>query len=193
MKSTKYLFLFVLVPLLFCSCEEDDLTDFFSDPEIDINTSFAIPLTIDEGANPDPNEMVGFGQIGGYDILTNPDIAEQVGEDDRIERVVITSVTYEFRNFSGNVDANVQGTMEFPVGSGPNEVYNMPSVNAAESDLLENVYNLNGDFTSVSERITESKNVVFSYSGTSTHNPVSFILEVIVNVRVTVRLNIDDL
>ncbi|WP_298904378.1 hypothetical protein [uncultured Psychroserpens sp.] len=183
----------IMICSFFCmvSCE-DEIRDLLDDPEIDINASFVIPITVDvEGLN-NPNQQITFSELGVYDLLSNPQIAEEVGEADRIERVVVNSITYEFKNFSGNVDADVGGLLLFIVNSEA-ESFNLQTVNAAESDLFETVYNLPGNFEIISDKITETKTVFFNYNGNATHNPVAFTLQVIINATVTLRLNINDL
>lgn len=187
------------IPLLFCfclvlnSCDEDDILDFFEDPEVDVNVNFVVPVQINSPTLSFPTQRVEFARTGAYDVLAHPQVAEEIGEPERIKKVVINSITYEFINFSGNVDAEVEGELRFPIGPLTEDNFYMPSVIAAESDLFGTVYTINGNFENVNAYITNSKFVEFTYRGAATHNPVNFTLQVIINATVTVELNLDDL
>ncbi len=192
MKFIKYTLLLCLCVVL-NSCDEEDVLEFFEDPEVDISTSFVIPIQVNSGTLSDPTQRVEFTKVGFYDVLSNPQVAEEIGEPDRIKEVVINSITYEFKSFTGNVDAEVEGELRLPVNAVANQDYYMPRVNAAESDLFETVYSVSGGFETVNSFISNSKVVEVTYVGAASHNPVNFTLEVIINATVTVELNLDDL
>ncbi|MEM1003086.1 MAG: hypothetical protein AAGH46_10600 [Bacteroidota bacterium] len=185
--------LLLLCPILFLACDDEDLLDFLEDPEIDVTTNFVFSFDVASPQLTDPNERVSFSNIQAIDILSNPQISEEIGEPERIKKVVINSVTYEFKNFSGNVDADVRGFLGFPGPDAQDQNFEMQEVNAAESDLFVYIYTLNGDFTGISARVTELTGIGCVYLGSSSHNPIDFTLEVIVNATVTLELNVEDL
>jgi len=190
----KYLMysLFVCFCLVMSSCDEEDVKEFLEDPELDITTNFVLPVAVDIQPLSDPDQSVSFFEGTAYDIISNPQIAEEIGEPDRIKKVVINSITYEFKNFTGNVDADVGGFIALP-GPDGDVSYNVPTVNAAEADLFGTLYNLEGNFSPVNQRVSELKAIGLVFSGNSSHNPVDFTFEVIINATVTVEVNLDDL
>jgi hypothetical protein len=192
MKYFKFFFLLTLC-LSMNSCDEEEILEFFEDPELDITTNFVFNMTISSPMVSDPTERVYFNDIVAYDIISNPQVAEEIGEPERIKKVVINSVVYEFKNFSGNVDAEVRGSLGFPGPDGEDINFDMAEVNAAEADLLNNVYSINANFSGISERATSLKGIGCVYFGSSSHNPVDFSLQVIVNATITVEVNLDDL
>ncbi|MEM1002319.1 MAG: hypothetical protein AAGH46_06705 [Bacteroidota bacterium] len=195
MKHLRLSLLLILCTFMF-TCDEEDLLDFLEDPEIDVTTNFAFLIDISSPMLSNPDERVSFTSgILAYDIISNPEIAERIGEPERIKGVRINTVTYEFKNFSGNVDADVSGFLAFPgpVGGEGDIRYDMQEVKVAEADLFGNVYTLNGNFGAVNERASELKGIGCVYTGDSSHNPVDFTLEVIVNATITLEINIDDL
>jgi len=191
MKYLKYS-LFVCLCLFLSSCDEEDVLEFFEDPEVDITTNFVLSVGVDIQPLSDPEQSVSFFEGTAIDILSNPQVAEEIGEPDRIKEVVINSITYEFKNFTGNVDADVVGFISLP-GPDGDVSYDVPSVNAAEADLFGTIYNLEGNFSPVNQQVSELKGIGFIFSGNSSHNPVDFRLEVVINATVTVEVNLDDL
>lgn len=184
--------LFFCLCLALNSCDEEDVLEFLEDPELDITTNFVMSVGVDIQPLSDPNQPVNFFEGTAYDIISNPQVAEEIGEPDRVKEVVINSITYEFKNFTGNVDADVNGFISLP-GPDGDVSYSVPIVNAAEADLFGTRYNLEGNFSPVNQRVSELKAIGLIFSGTSSHNPADFIFEVIINATVTVEVNLDDL
>jgi len=177
--------------ILFTGCEE--AKELIDNQEIDVNTSFVVSFSFGIPEMADPTTPVDYGRSEGYDILSNPEVAERIGDPDRIKKVVINSIQYEFRNFTGNVDANASGRFVFEPGSQGNNVFETETVNIANSDLLGTIYTLQGDFEDISQRISQDRRVFFTNAGTSSHNPAGWIIDVFFNVTVTVELDADDL
>ena len=191
MKYSKLLILYLALVIGFTGC--DKVKELIDMQEIDLDTSFVVSFPFGITAMTDPATPVDFGRSMGYDILSNPDVAERIGTPEQIKKVVINSIQYEFRNFTGNVDANVSGAFIFEPGSQGDNVFIAETVNLANSDLLGTIYTLQGNFEGISERISQDRRVFFTNSGTSSHNPAGWIIDVIFTVTVTVELNADDL
>ena len=171
----------------------DKVKELIDMQEIDVDTSFVVSFPFGISAMPNPATPVNFGRSMGYDILSNPDVADRIGSPDQIKKVVINSIQYEYRNFTGNVDANLSGQFVFEPGPQGNNFFMTETVNLANSDLLGTIYTLQGNFEDISERISQDRSVFFTSSGTSTHNPAGWIIDVIFTATVTVELNADDL
>ena len=181
-----------VVVLIICTgC--DKAKEFLDMQEIDVDTSFVVSFPFGISAMTDPATPSIFGRSMGYDILSNPDVAEYIGNPEQIKKVVINSIQYEYRNFTGNVDASVSGGFIFESGPQGNNFFMAETVNLANSDLLGTIYTLQGNFDDISERISQDRRVFFTSSGTSSHNPAGWIIDVIFTVTVTVELDADDL
>lgn len=175
-----------LTILFFSSCEEDLL-----ETEIDIPVTFVV--TLDTGIPEDsvnPGSSASFASSASYNLFNNPEIADAIGTPEEIEDVRVTSVSYEYMNFSGNVDSDVSGLMGFYNNSGITTSFETETVNVANADLLGNQF----DLAVSSESIARSLNVInVAYQGMSSASPANFDTRITVTLLVTVKLNIEDL
>lgn len=175
--------------ILIIGCDEvEDIIN----QEVTVNSSFVVDIPITVVESNDPN-FPDFGRGVSYDVLSNPDVVELVGTPDRIKKIVINSVRYEYRNFTGNVDTDINGQFVFSTGANSGEAFPTPLVNVAQADLLGDIFTLSGNFEAVSETATNQKKVDFSYAGFASDNPASFIVQVIISADITVELDPSDL
>ncbi|MGB5437938.1 MAG: hypothetical protein WBM98_18740 [Maribacter sp.] len=187
MKTIKTMLVGVAI-LFFFAC--DELTDSLDTPkEVDITTTYTGVLNIgvpEVFENPDESSMVT--EYGGLDLIGNPDVADVIGTPEQIKNVEVVRVKYEYKNFSGNVDTDLEnGSFQFTeniYGS-----YPIPDVNIAESDLLGTVYSLSGDFSPMNESINRSKILVYLMQATATHNPATF--QVVVSFTLRLKVEVD--
>jgi len=149
-----------------------------------------IPLTITlngdveiEETN-DPTDG-GFDQSpGGVDILNYPGVPDDIGTSEDIKSVRISSIKYEIKNFSGNVDANVNVTLRL-FSDNENEDFVGPTINAAEADLLDNIYDLDGFESSIENAISNIGGFNYFIVTQSSHNPANFVVEMKVRIVIT--------
>jgi hypothetical protein len=185
MKCIKYIFIQVLILFCLTSCEDPIET------EIDIPITFVV--TLDTGIPEDPinpGSSASFMSSASYDLFNNPEIVDAVGTPDRIKDVRVTSVSYEYMNFSGNVDADVSGLMGFYNNSGISTAFETETINVANADLLGNQF----DLAVSSESIARSLNVInVAYQGMSSASPANFDTKLRISLIVTVLVSTEDL
>ncbi len=187
----KFLLLLVLLGIG-TSC--DELEELIEDREVTVTTSYVNTININSPMTSDPEEDVGFQEGNGFDFLNNADVAEVVGTPEQIKKIEILSINYEYKNFSGNVDAFTKGARFFIATQFMNgEYYPVQDENVAQADLLGAVFNLPGDFSAVNEFITNGKIFSYVFSGGLTDNPAVFNVEVTITARLTLEVNVDDL
>ena len=190
MKPLKYILLFSALVLYNC----DELKDALPN-EIDITTSYINTINISTPViSEDPEADVSFQDGAAFDFLNNPDVAEYVGTPEQIKAIEILSVQYEYKNFSGNVDAESLNSF-FAIATAfmAVDTFSAANTNFAEADVFGTLFTLSGDFSNVNEYISSSKIFSCVYSGTSTHNPADFNVEMTITVRLTLEVNPDDL
>lgn len=186
----KSYFLLLLGLFFLSSC--DDIQDALDniENEVDITTNFVIDIPVAIPDQNDPEISTVFTEYGGFDLLSSPEIAEKVGTPEQIKKVTINSIQYEYENFSGNVDAIVDSEFRFrDINNDPAD-FSTPPTNVANADLVGDLFTLNGDFSSVSEKITEEKVIIIIYRGNCSHNPAIFNTRVYINATVTLELDI---
>lgn len=189
LKSISYL---IIIAVLFINC--DELKDAIEDTEVDITTSYTSTITIDAVEQDNPEDDVSFQESDAFDILNNPDVADAIGTPEQIKKVEILGISYEYKNFSGNVDAmTLNNTFFLATGFMNGQYFPVANNNIAEADLFGTQFNLSGDFSAVNSYASEARIFVYVYSGSVTDNPALFDIEVTVTAKVTVELNIDDL
>jgi len=171
----------------FFSCDEAE--DFFNG-EVDITTSFSHTSQISVLEIDDPNTWQNFSVSGGFNILTNAEISDALGTSGEIKKVEITDIQYEYKNFSGNVDAVTLGS-SFSIASGfmNTQNFTIPTINIAQSDLLEERFTLTGDFTEINSFIAETNVFTYGFEGLISHNPALFDVEVTVTLKITIEID----
>ncbi|MBC3756846.1 hypothetical protein H7U19_00415 [Hyunsoonleella sp. SJ7] len=183
--------LLIICAFTFFACDELDELLF---EEVEVTRSFTRSVFIDEGAEEDPEADVGFAESGGENFFTNLEVEGIAISKDQIKKIEMQSVKYEYRNFSGNVDANLDSTFMFAVDLiGNTENFNTPNLNVAESDLFNTQYQLSGDFSKVNEVMSSAGIITYFYSGTLSHNPAMFEVRVTLTVRITVSIPVDEI
>ncbi|WP_353776877.1 hypothetical protein [Winogradskyella sp. 3972H.M.0a.05] len=190
MKPLKYILLLGIVILFNC----DELKDALPN-EIDITTTYVNTINVSTPLiSGDPEADVSFQDAAAFDFLNNPDVAEYVGTPEQIKAIQILNIQYEYKNFSGNVDAESLNSF-FAIATAFMAVDTFPvaNTNFAESDAFGTLFTVTGDFSNVNEFISESKVFSSVYGGTSTHNPADFSVEMTITVRLTLEVNPDDL
>ncbi len=188
MKILKIIFA-ASVLMLFYAC--DILDELDEQTEVDVTTTYTGVMNI---GVPEvfgiPDESSRVQESGGIDLIANPDVADVIGSPEQIKNVEIKRITYEYRNFNGNVDTDlIDGFLQFTIS--PIGAYSIGDVNVAESDLLGTVYTLSGDFSPVNEQVNKTKVFVYVLQSTATHNPATF--QVVINVTMKLRVKLDGL
>ncbi len=181
----------VCLLLFFYSCDvldEDNSED--KQTEVDVTATYTEILNVwvpEVLGMPDESSRVQ--ELGGFDLIDNPDVADVIGTPEQIKNVEVRGMTYEFRNFSGNVDTNLtNGT--FTLTLSPLDTFSFEDVNIAEADLFGRVYTVSSDFNPVNEFIKKYMYMAYVLGGTATHNPASF--QVVVNVTLKLRVEVDE-
>ena len=154
---------------------------------MDVPVTFVV--VVEDSAVPEDASMDGGSFSAGtqFDILANPEIADVIGSPDQINSIRLTNVQYEYFNFSGNVDAVINGEIVFTGGA----TFQTESVNVANADALGELFTLSGvNNTSIS---FENGMVVALTTGTSTADPAIFDTRLTISAVVTVEVNINDL
>lgn len=184
-------FLIGMILLLFLGC---DVLEELVEEEFDEDISFVLSFDVvsDETAN--PNEQVSLNtSSASYFFTEDPNIKQFISSPDEIKKIKVNSVRYEYKNFSGNVDAEIISSFSLSVGFGQSEIFNTPSTNVAQAALLSELFTLNGNLDNVSDFVSNNGSIMVLHGGTSTHNPVNFVTEVIINATVTIQVDIDNL
>ena len=172
----------IISPLL--SCEE---ADELLAKNIELPISFVI--NINDLFVPEDSETNSYGNGLIYDMLSNPDVANAVGTPEQIKKIVINRVRYQYRNFSGNVDAMVSGQMGFNFES--TRSFATESVNVAQASFTTEMFDLQGIQGAV--MLLEEGNVLVKYNGISTANPIRFDARITIDATVTVEVRLSDL
>ena len=188
MKTIKSFLVLVLFISLILSC---DAVDELLSRDIDVPVSFVIDinnLSVPEDSSADNF----FARTVDYDLLSNPDVADAIGTPEQIKKIIFNSVQYQYRNFSGNVDASVSGEIEFWASFNSTYYFNTQPVNVSVASFTTELFNLQGA-QGVNLQIDDNGYVSASYRGSSTAKPILFDTRVFVNATVTVEVNLNDL
>ncbi len=193
MKSMKLIFIAIVAMFIFSACDE------LIKKDVDVPITFTVSSSMAIPEDSDPNATNAFGNSGSYDILSHPDVANVIGTPDKIKKIKITKIVYEFNNFSGNVDATVvNGTIDLITILNPDKYdgsglshFAFSTVNVAKATLLKEQFVLNGNFDGVSDVLSQEAIFFYRIGGTSTHNPAIFNIVLTVSATVTVEASID--
>jgi len=169
---------------------------------VDVPITFTVTQNATVPAKSDPNKTSEFVSGGEYDILSHPDVAEVIGTPDKIKKIKITKILYEFKNFTGNVDATVSGYFSLPRNTNSSSlfsnldddiaaIFTINPVNVAEAMLLREQFTLNGNFDEVNDYLSQNAIFQHAFVGSSTHNPAIFNIVLTVSATVTVEASID--
>ena len=196
MKTIKSFLVLILIisPLLSCEDLDEILVQ-----EIDIPLSFVIDIndiSVPDDQSPDAENT--FLELGNYRISNNPDVDKYIHSEEQIKKIILNSVRYEYRNFSGNVDAIASGEIEFEAetydtNNGKDVSLAIQPVNVAEASLSTELFNLQGAQGVSIPFDNVDGDINFVFLGTSTANPLIFDARFTVNVTVTVEVNANDL
>ncbi len=187
---------YVLLGLMLFTLMACDVIEDIVEQDIDVPVTFVLDLDIIVPENAEaPNTPTSFFAVpNAIDVLNIAEVSDRFGTPEQIQSIRITNVQYEYRNFSGNVDAVLSGSFNFFGGSPNTEVfYPTEPVNAAEADLLGDRFNLNGDYSPINEVLETTTVFAVGYDGLTSHNPVIVGVRLTISVTVTGTLNIDDL
>ncbi|MEW4923510.1 hypothetical protein [Algibacter sp. 2305UL17-15] len=190
MKKIKYGISLLLVMFTTLGCDElEELLE----QEIEVQTTFITELEINVPNAASPDEAVDFeSNFGFWDFKKDPNVLDVIGSTDEITKLEINSVRYFYKDVVGNENAHVEGAMVFVVGQG-NESYNTAQTNLKQADFNNTLFTLNGDFSPVNAAMTQNKTIGFSYKGSVSDNPVSFIADVSISVTVTIKPDLDNI
>lgn len=187
MKTLKNIWIFIA---FFCfSCEE--AKELFEE-EFDVETTFITELEINVPNDASQDAVPFQSNTGLWDFRNDPNIEEYLGSPDEITKIEITSVRYFYKNVVGNEDAFVEGEISIVVGQGSEE-FDTVVTNLKQADENNTLFTLNGDFSNVNTALTQSNVIAFYYSGSVSDNPVSFITDVSITAKVTIKPDIDNL
>lgn len=188
MKKIKYILASVFCIALIFSC--DELEELLEE-DIEVNISFQGELSIESETLLDPTSSVEFNSEGAfYDVTDDPEIAELLESGTgtgEIEKIEITQIRYLFQDFVGNSDAVVSGGFQLIDQTMFVQGFATAQTNLAMADQNNTLFTINGDFTEINERLTESGTVLILYAGTASDNPVEFNVDVTIFVKVTIR------
>ncbi len=188
MKTLKIMLIAIFLPV-FYGC--DELVDELK--EVDITATYSDTVRVSVYEKIDEEEPTRVQESGGFDLINNPDVADAIGTPEQIKKVEILNLQYEYKNFSGNVDANMENGFFLLTLSPDDGSFPISDTNIAESDLYGTVFNVPGNFEAVSNIVSQRKIFVYVFQGHASHNPAFFDLEVTLTLRLTVELNLDDL
>ncbi|MCG6188072.1 hypothetical protein [Maribellus maritimus] len=189
MKPVKNFVLIGLTLFIVTGCDE------LIKKNVDVPITFEVFQEIDKQETNEQNPTFSFE--GYFDILSHPDVANAIGTPDKIKKIKITKIQYEFRNFEGDVDAVINGKIYLPEEKSVSDpspeyyTYSIPPVKVAESVLLKELYTLDGYFNKVNDYLTETTVFEYSFHGYSSHYPVNFYMVLHVSATVSVEASID--
>lgn len=187
MKKLTYLITLICCTAAVLGC--DELEELLEE-DIEVNISFQGELAIESETLLDPTEAVEFHSQGAtYDITEDPEIAELLESGTgtgEIKKIEITQIRYLFQDFEGNADAVVNGGFQLIDQTMFVQGFQTVETNLAMADENNSLFTINGDFSEINERLTESGSVLFLYAGTASHNPVAFNVDVTFLVKVTI-------
>ncbi|MEY8849763.1 hypothetical protein AB9K26_13170 [Psychroserpens sp. XS_ASV72] len=187
MKTLKYIWVFIVC--ICFSCEEAE--ELFEE-EFDVETTFITELEINV-PNDASQDAVDFqSNLGFWDFRNDPNVVEYLGSPDEITKIEITEVRYFYKNVVGNNDANVVGQIVIVVGQGFDS-YDTVQTNLSQADNNNTLFFLSGDFSNTNQALTELNAIGFYYEGSVSDNPVSFITDVSITAKVTIKPDIDNL
>ncbi|MEO0571467.1 MAG: hypothetical protein AAF039_07150 [Bacteroidota bacterium] len=174
-----------------------DLLEEASDRDLDIpiTITLALDVAVAEAAGSMDVSTSFESSLDVFDILSAPEVSSRIAEPDAISRIRVTGATYEYTNFSGNVDAVMEGNIRFGSGGIVGLVdFATAPVNVANADLLGDRFTLDGDFENLSNKLTNGISAIAAvYEGNSSHNPVLVQVLVTVNAVITVDLDFSTL
>ena len=177
MKITKQISLLLFVMITAFSCDElDELTEF--DITEDFSTSFNIDIP-DEGEGMPASIM----ETETIDISSVQEIQDNL---DLIQNISINSLSYEIRDFTGVEGATVtEASLSFNGTS-----ISVSDINLQESDDTNTVYEI-ADSTLLNSIASDlENNPVITATITGTINATPVIFDVIVNLGVTVTIDV---
>lgn len=185
MKAFRYIIL--ICPLLFFSCEElEELLE----EDIEVSISFQGNLEVESETLLNPEESIEINSEGAtYNITEDPEISELLESGTgtgEIKKIEITQIRYLFQDFEGNVDANVTGAIQILDPSMFIQGFETVQTNLAMADQNNTLFTIDGDFSDINERITESGSLIVLFAGTASDNPVYFDVDITVLVKVTI-------
>ena len=176
---TPLLLLIFLLPLLSC----DELND-LADGKFDLVRTEVFEFNIASDSSPDPEDDVEVSSTQTYNMAFDQGFTELVGTDlSAVEKVKVLEVSYEFQNFSGNVDALVTSIITF---SGPVK-HTSESIKMSEAVILRELFKIEADFEPMNSWTAANKFFGVEYHAVSTGNPVNFRVKITVKFEVTVN------
>ncbi|QGY47317.1 hypothetical protein GM418_27715 [Maribellus comscasis] len=191
MKSVKIIVLITFVLIVLSGCDE------LVKKDVDIPINFNVTQNVVVPGDSDPNKDTEFVSAGEYDILSHPDVANAIGTPDKIKKVKITEIFYEFKNFSGNVDADITGNFVFPKDTklsfdyDTEEQFYIGPVRVANADLFNELYTLDENFDNINSYLSTATIFYHAFIGSSTDNPAIFDIVLKVSATVTVEASLD--
>lgn len=190
MKTLQSIVLLLLTFLLFSGCDE------LITKNVDVPVYFEVFTEIDVQGDTSPDKDVKFIVGGEFDILSHPDVANAIGTPDKIKKVKITKIQYNYKNFVGNVDAVLSGTISMPriTKSSDEDIvkeYTINPVKVSESILINEQFTINGNFDGVNEYLAKEAKFQYAFVGISSHNPVNVWMVIKVTAEVSVEASID--
>ncbi len=185
----KFRFILLLTVLFYLNCDEAE--ELFEE-EFDVETTFITELEVNV-PNDASQDAVDFqSNTGLWDFREDPNVEEYLGSPDEITKIEITSVRYFYKDVVGNDEAHVAGEIVISIGQG-GESFDTVQTNLRQADDNNTLFTLDGDFTNVNAALTQLNVLGFYYAGSVSDNPVSFITDVSITAKVTIKPDIDNL
>jgi len=191
MKTIKSFLVLILIISPLLSCEE---ADELLAKDLDIPISFVVDIN-NTNVPDDPNEDADnrFRGYGEFSVLSNPDVAKNISKPERIKKLILNSVKYQYRNFSGNEDAFVNAALGFhKSGLDSPELFDTGSYNVAQVSLSGESIDIE-DAQGFKMPLDSRGHFNVSYDGYSSANPLIFDTRLIITATVTVELRVSDL
>jgi hypothetical protein len=177
MKITKALNLLLLVMLTAFSCDAlDELTEF------DITEDFSTTFNIDV-PNAGEGMSATFMNSATIDLASNQDIQDNL---DVIQNVTLNALTYEIMNFSGAEGAMIT---EASLNLGSTTI-SVAAIDLQQSDTDNEVYTITDTslLNAIASALESSTAITASVTGTVNATPVTFDVEINLDVTVSVDL-----
>ncbi|MDT0557761.1 hypothetical protein RM697_03835 [Ichthyenterobacterium sp. W332] len=180
---------FIIILLVFFNFSCDEIEELLEE-DIEVSISFQGLLEVESETLLNPEDQVEFNsEAATYNILQDPEIAELLESGSgtgEIKKIEITQIRYLFQNFEGNSDAVATGVFQLLDPSMFIQGFETVQTNLASADQNNSLYTIDGDFTEINERLTDSGSLIILFAGTASDNPVYFDVDVTVFVKVTI-------
>lgn len=164
--------------------------------EIEIQLAFDGNLQVVSGQLGSPSDPISvISEPAFYDFENDPEVAELLSDPSELQKIEITSVTYQIQDYIGTSEAVViDGGIGIFDNPNAGTVYYMgqQNTNLEQADQQNSVFRIEGDFSEVEDFINLTNRIGLLYQGEVSNNPVEFVIGITVRATVTVKPDIDN-